>query len=128
MVMTVTTSPYRVNSQKEMGRPLRSASPRMTTLADAPTAVALPPRSAPNASDHHNTRVDSPPPLALTNSATTGLMVATYGMLSTTADSTADPHSRTMDPSSSRPCTASAAARDTCSMTPVLTSAPTMTN
>ena len=35
--------------------PARSAMPRMTTLALAPTAVALPPRSAPRASAHHST-------------------------------------------------------------------------
>ena len=50
-----TTSPLRVNSQKLIGEPYRAAMPRTTTLALAPTAVALPPRSAPMASAHHST-------------------------------------------------------------------------
>ncbi|KZB79177.1 hypothetical protein AVL48_16360 [Amycolatopsis regifaucium] len=38
-----------MNSQKEMGLPARAAMPRTTTLALAPMAVALPPKSAPRA-------------------------------------------------------------------------------
>ena len=53
-VTAVTTSPYLVNSQKEIGCRLRAAMPRTTTLALAPMAVALPPRSAPSASAHHS--------------------------------------------------------------------------
>ena len=43
--------------------PLRAAMPRTTTLALAPMAVALPPRSAPSASAHHSAlRLPAPPP------------------------------------------------------------------
>ncbi len=54
-----------------------------TTLADAPTIVALPPRQAPSASDHHSGSIgipDSP------SCWTTGIIVAVYGMLSMIAD------------------------------------------
>src|SRR5690606_27013309 len=104
-----------------------AAMPSTTTLAAAPTAVALPPRAAPNASAHHSTCADSPPP-ACTSSATIGLSVATNGMLSTIAETTADPNSSPIVVSSGCPAVASTAALDTCSMTPVWTSAPTMTN
>lgn len=50
---TATMAPYLLNSQKEMGWPLRLAMPVATTLALAPIAVALPPRSAPSSSTHH---------------------------------------------------------------------------
>jgi hypothetical protein len=41
-VTAATTTPYRVNSEKEMGCPLRLATPVTTTLALAP--IAGPPR------------------------------------------------------------------------------------
>jgi hypothetical protein len=110
--------PYFVNCQKLIGLPDFSAMPSTMTLAEAPTAVTLPPRSAPRASAHHNT-CDCRVPSAATSSATTGLIVATYGMLSTMADRIADPHCSPIEASSNRPSTASAAARDTCSITPV---------
>jgi len=49
--MVVTTAPFLVNSQNEIGVPARFATPRTTTLALAPTAVRLPPKSAPSAND-----------------------------------------------------------------------------
>src|SRR5690606_38356838 len=88
-VTAVTISPYLVNCQKLIGAPLRAAMPSTTTLAAAPTAVALPPRSAPNASAHHSTCAGSPP-CAATSCSTIGLMLATYGMVSTIADPPAD--------------------------------------
>src|SRR4028119_1791185 len=95
MVTVATIKPYLVNCQNEMGWPLRAAMPMITTLALAPTAVALPPRSAPAASAHHNPVAwgVSPPALA-TSPWTSGDMVATYGMLSTMPDSRPEPHSR----------------------------------
>src|SRR5690606_5788330 len=108
-VTAVTISPYLVNCQKLIGAPLRAAMPSTTTLAAAPTAVALPPRSAPNASAHHSTCADSPPP-ACTSSATIGLIVATNGMLSTIAETTADPNSSPIVVSSGCPAVASTAA------------------
>jgi hypothetical protein len=55
MVTPATIRPYWVKAQKGMGRPRRAARPRTTTLADAPTAVAWPPRSAPSARAHYST-------------------------------------------------------------------------
>ena len=54
MVTAVTIAPFLVNSQNEIGEPDRVAMPRTTTLALAPIAVGLPPKSAPMASDHHS--------------------------------------------------------------------------
>ncbi len=71
--------------------PPRAARLATTTLADAPTMVRLPPRHAPSASDHHSGF--SGRPLA-TSCSTTGIAVAVYGMLSTTADAIAENHSR----------------------------------
>src|SRR5688572_13205290 len=95
-VTAVTTRPYLVNCQNVIGVPARSAMPRTTTLAEAPMAVALPPRSAPRARAHQSTWDWLVLPLLLTMSATTGLVVATYGMLSMIADSTVEPHSSTI--------------------------------
>ena len=53
-VTAVTTSPYLVKCQNEIGWPLRAAMPMITTFALAPTAVAFPPRSDPSASAHHS--------------------------------------------------------------------------
>src|SRR5674476_1639961 len=92
-VTTATSEPYFVNSQKEIGWPLRFAIPATTTLALAPIAVALPPRSAPRTSAHHKPFWPPSGPFPLTSWSTTGDMVATNGMLSTIADNAADPHS-----------------------------------
>src|SRR5690606_24984595 len=94
--------------KKLIGCPERPAMPTTTTLAEAPIAVALPPRHEPSASDHHTgcrtgacsvesgRLLGSPAPSWRTTfamSSTSGLIVATYGMLSTTAESPADAHS-----------------------------------
>ena len=60
MDTAVITAPLRVNSQKEIGWLDRRAMPSMTTLALAPTAVRLPPKSAPSASAHHQARPGEP--------------------------------------------------------------------
>ena len=78
------------------------------------STVALPPRSAPSARAHHSDWACSPPPSAATRSATTGLIVATYGMLSTSAEITADPHSSPTAAPARRPSAASAATLDSC--------------
>src|SRR5829696_3857337 len=75
-VTAATIRPYLVKVQKLIGLPAPSARPSTTTLAEAPTAVALPPKSAPSANAHHST-CDWPVLLAATRSATMGLIVAT---------------------------------------------------
>ena len=52
IVIAVITTPLRLSSQKLIGSPARSAMPIATTFALAPTAVALPPKSALAASAH----------------------------------------------------------------------------
>ena len=66
--------------------PERSAKPAIIRLALAPTSEPLPPRQAPKASDHHSgTRFSAPPKVGAMD-LITGIMVATNGMLSTTAE------------------------------------------
>ena len=70
-----------------------------------------------------------PAPVAgLTRSWTRGVMVATYGMLSTMPDSSAEPQSRTLAASRYWSPTASVTGLPSVSMTPTSTRAPTMTN
>ena len=76
-VTAVTTSPYLVKCQNEIGCPLRAAIPMITTFALAPTAVAFPPRSDPSASAHHSEVACAEPPPASTRSLTIGARVAT---------------------------------------------------
>ena len=68
------------------------------------------------------------PLAASTSSPTMGLIVATYGMLSTIADSAAGAPSSSTVAGHSLPSTAPVAARAGVSMTPVATRAPTITN
>ena len=75
--ITVTTAPLRVNSQNEMGLSARRAIPSMTTFALAPTAVRLPPKSAPRASAHHSASGWAKSGMLPASSATMGVMVAT---------------------------------------------------
>src|SRR5262245_498710 len=94
---TATTAPYLANSQNPIGYPLRFAIPTTTTFALAPTAVAFPPRSAPRARAHQSTVGSDPGGACATRSDTTGAMVATYGMLSTIAESPAEIHSSNIE-------------------------------
>lgn len=48
------TRPYFAHRQNEIGCPLGTAIPTATTLVLAPTAVASPPRSAPEGGAHHD--------------------------------------------------------------------------
>jgi hypothetical protein len=60
-----------------MGLPWRRAIPSMTTLALAPTAVRLPPKSAPSASAHHSTSGWAKSGMFAASSLTMGVIVAT---------------------------------------------------
>ncbi len=117
-----------MNSQNRIGVPLRAAMPVTTTFALAPTAVALPPRSAPRARAHHRAEPFAWSGAACTRPATSGAIVATYGMLSTMPDMAAEPNSSTVAASRYRSPNAAVAARPTWSMTPVATRPPTITN
>src|SRR2546421_12499446 len=84
--------PLRVNSQNEMEYPDRSAMPIITMLALEPTAVRLPPKSPPSASDHHNTLWCSWCGMDEPRWVTIGVIVATYGTLSIRPDASIDTH------------------------------------
>ena len=85
--------PYLVNCQKLIGWPLCAATPSTTTLALAADGGAVaaqvgaererPPQRLPGTGVGRRA----------TSSSTTGAMVATYGMLSKNAPSTAEPNS-----------------------------------
>src|SRR6266508_2166541 len=110
MVTAVTTRPLRVNSQNEIGDPARRAMPSTTTLALAPIAVALPPRSVPRARAHQIESACDGFAVPAVRDSTSGLMVATYGMLLTTADTTAEPTRISSIANSALPAVASASA------------------
>src|SRR6516164_7217804 len=81
--IAVTTAPLRVNSQKEIGLSARRAIPRMTTLALAPTAVRLPPKSVPRTRAHHSACCWTWPEIDGSSWPMIGAMVAAYGTLLT---------------------------------------------
>src|ERR1700756_1619796 len=64
-----------------MGLSARRAIPRMTTLALAPTAVRLPPRSVPRTRAHHSAWGLTWPATDGISWATIGAMAAAYGTL-----------------------------------------------
>jgi hypothetical protein len=66
--------------------------PATVRLAEAPINVPLPPRQAPSDKHHHSGSILSAPPKAGAMLLMSGIMVATKGMLSTIAESTADAH------------------------------------
>ena len=78
------------NRRKLIGCPSRAAIPATITFADAPISVPLPPRHAPSDSAHHTGIIASRPPSASSIAFSVGIIVATNGMLSTTADAAAD--------------------------------------
>src|SRR4030067_2685370 len=85
-----------------MGYPPFPAKPKVKTLQEAPTGEPFPPRHAPNANDHHTgirvgwwtTDLKSIPEgnIVCAVSVTRGIMLATKGILSTTAELTAENH------------------------------------
>jgi len=81
--------PIFINSKNLIGLPWRLAISDTITLAEALTSVALPPKSTPIASAHQSGPVGIPDcsPTFLIS----GIMVATNGMLLTTAEKIADP-------------------------------------
>ena len=66
--------------------------PATAKFADAPVSVPLPPRQAPSESDHHKGSIAFGPPKAGAMPLISGIMVATNGMLSMTADRIAEIH------------------------------------
>src|SRR6516164_7662969 len=125
--IAVTTAPLRVNSQKEMGLSARRAIPRMTTLALAPTAVRLPPRSVPRTRAHHRA-CGLAWPIDGSSWATIGAIVAAYGTLLMKPLNTNDTARINIVVSKACPPVAAVATFASWLTTPVLTRAPTMTN
>src|SRR4029453_17655032 len=72
--------------------PARSDSPATTRFAEAPISVPFPPRQAPSDSAHHKGSNAASPPNADPIALISGIIVATNGILSMNADSTADAH------------------------------------
>ena len=75
----------------------------VTGLALAPTAVMFPPKPAPMASAHHIACTWPGLGTVVARSATTGVMVATYGMLSMRPESTPETTSITIEAKTGSP-------------------------
>src|SRR3989337_891849 len=96
-----------INFLNDIGYPAFPARPSVITFADAPTGEPFPPRHAPRARDHHTgisvgcwtTDLKSVPEgnTACAVSITRGIMLATKGMLSTTAELIAENHKVVID-------------------------------
>ena len=90
-LINIYTNPTFMNSKKLIGYPSRSAIPIVTTFAEAPSMVPLPPKHAPKPKAHQRT-LSSAPGMASKRYAATGSMVAVNGILSTKALTIAETH------------------------------------
>src|SRR5512147_1397332 len=90
--MSISGKAYLVYVRKRNETPLRSAMPATVRLALAPMRVPLPPRQAPSDNAHHTGEMASVPPKLGAIALIIGIMVATNGILSMIADSTAEAH------------------------------------
>src|SRR5262249_12364591 len=91
MIIIGKASLKKVRKPKET--PLRSAIPATVKLALAPIKVPFPPRQAPSDRAHQTGRNASSPPKLDPIPLMTGIIVATKGMLSMKADSSAEAQS-----------------------------------
>ena len=92
MLISIIGNASIMNGRKRIRCPARSAIPATIRFALAPTSEPFPPRHAPSASDHHSGISPSGPPKLGAIDLISGIIVATNGMLSTTAEATAEIH------------------------------------
>ena len=92
MAISITGSDHSRNLRKFSACPSRAAIPATITFAEAAISDPLPPKHDPTDSAHHTGIIASPPPSASPIVYRSGIIVATNGMLSIAADSTADDH------------------------------------
>ena len=85
---------------KEIGYPASSDKPAVTTFAEAPMSVPLPPRQAPKA----RAQISGPRSRlrSTERESTIGIIVAVYGMLSMKAEATAETHNMMTTAAASR--------------------------
>ena len=91
IVTIITGSPAFIKLINVIECPAFSAKPDVTTFAEAPISVPLPPKHAPSAKAHHKIFA-STPGITCERYATIGSIVAVKGILSTIALITAETH------------------------------------
>jgi hypothetical protein len=123
MEASMVVVPMRRKYMKPIGWPARADSPAAATLAAAAMSVALPPKQAPRASAHQYAS-SSPPPCS---ESTTGIMAAVKGMLSTTAEPSAEAQAMPSSSAVRSPSVSDAMPWATSSIAPRSSSAPTST-